>query len=158
MVSDKEADRVALWLDEAVKGGARILIGGERSGRMIQPTVLEDIRPDMKLSCMEAFGPIVTVEPFTSWQDAIEKVNRSEYGLQAGIFTRDFPRIFHAFKNLDVGGVIVNDVPTYRMDSMPYGGVKQSGLGREGVRYAVEEMTEIRLMAVNLRPEDVESS
>ena len=158
MVNDKEADRVALWIDEAIEGGARILTGGERSGRMIQPTVLANVRSDMKLMCMEAFGPVVTVEPFTNWQDAIATVNSSEYGLQAGVFTRDFPRIFHAFKNLDVGGVIVNDVPTYRMDSMPYGGVKQSGLGREGVRFAVEEMTEIRLMAVNLRPEDIESS
>jgi len=155
MVSQKEADRVESWIQEAVAGGAKLLAGGERNGLMFVPVVLTHVAPEMKLSCMEAFGPVVTVEPFTKWDAALDSVNRSVFGLQAGIFTRDFPRIFQTFKNLDVGALIVNDVPTYRMDSMPYGGVKESGLGREGIRYAIEEMTEIRLMAVNLRPEEI---
>lgn len=153
MVSDKEANRVEEWLREAVEGGATLLTGGRRDGLLFEPAVLAGVRPEMKVACLEAFGPLVTVEPFDSWSEALESVNQSVYGLQAGVFTRDFPRIFQAFRTLEVGGLIVNDVPTYRMDSMPYGGVKESGLGREGVRYAIEEMTEIRVMAVNLRAE-----
>src|SRR5205085_1512295 len=129
--------------------GAKLLTGGKRKGLMVEPTILTDVPMDSPLVCAEAFGPVVTVESFTDWKDAISRVNSSPYGLQAGIFTRDFARIFHSFQALEVGGLIVNDVPTYRMDSMPYGGVKESGLGREGIRYAIEEMTEIRLMAVN---------
>jgi glyceraldehyde-3-phosphate dehydrogenase (NADP+) len=150
MVNEREADRVEAWIGEAVEEGAEMLTGGSRDGLMIQPAVLTGVTPGMKLSCMEAFGPVVTVEPFDDWEEAVDSVNRSVYGLQAGVFTRDFSRIFQAFKKLEVGGLIVNDVPTYRMDSMPYGGVKESGLGREGVKYAIEEMTEVRVMAVNL--------
>lgn len=150
MVSEKEASRVALWIEEAVRGGATVLTGGKRKGLFIDPTVLADVPRDSPLICAEAFGPLVTVEPFIDWTEAAARVNSSSYGLQAGVFTRDFTRIFQAFHTLEVGGLIVNDVPTYRMDSMPYGGVKESGLGREGIRYAIEEMTEIRLMAVNL--------
>jgi acyl-CoA reductase-like NAD-dependent aldehyde dehydrogenase len=153
MVSEKEAGRVEEWLREAVEGGADLLIGGQRNGLMFEPAVLAGVTAHMKLSYMEAFGPVVTVEPFDSWPNALASVNRSAYGLQAGVFTRDFPRIFQAFKTLEVGGLVVNDVPTYRMDSMPYGGVKESGLGREGVRFAIEEMTEVRMMAVNLGEE-----
>lgn len=104
----------------------------------------------MNVSCQEIFGPVVTVAPFATWEEALALVNDSRYGLQAGLFTRSLPRVFKAFETLEVGGIIVNDVPSYRMDSMPYGGVKDSGLGREGVRYAIEEMTEIRLLALNL--------
>jgi acyl-CoA reductase-like NAD-dependent aldehyde dehydrogenase len=151
MVSEKEAARVEAWIAEAVENGAEILTGGERQGLLFEPTVLTKVPKSVNLSCREAFGPVVLVEPFRTWQAAMEEVNRSRYGLQCGIFTGSLERAFEAFQTIEVGGLVVNDVPTYRMDSMPYGGVKESGLGREGVRYAIEEMTEIRLMALNLR-------
>ncbi len=150
MVSEREASRVETWIAEAVAGGATPVVGGARQGLMVAPTVLTDTRPEMQIESGEAFGPVVTVAPFTDWSQALATVNASPYGLQTGLFTHHMGRIFEAFETLEVGGVIVNDVPTYRMDSMPYGGVKQSGVGREGVRYAMEEMTEIRLLAFNL--------
>jgi acyl-CoA reductase-like NAD-dependent aldehyde dehydrogenase len=104
----------------------------------------------MKINCLEIFAPVVTVTPYETFDDAIRAVNDSHYGLQAGIFTRDLPSVFRAYRDLDVGGLIVNDVPTWRMDHMPYGGVKDSGTGREGVRFAIEEMTEPKLMVLNL--------
>jgi glyceraldehyde-3-phosphate dehydrogenase (NADP+) len=151
MVSEKEASRVEQWIREAADGGAEIVTGGTRRGLLFAPAILTHVKPEMKVSCAEAFGPLVTVAPFSSWEEALAVVNDSPYGLQAGIFTSDLNRAFQAFRTLEVGGLIVNDVPGYRMDSMPYGGVKESGLGREGVRYAIEDMTEIRLMALNLR-------
>ncbi len=151
MVSEKEAARVESWIAEAVRNGAEILTGGTRKGLLFAPTVLAKVPKSVNLSCREAFGPVVMVEPFQTWRQAITEVNRSRYGLQCGIFTGSLERAFEAFHAIEVGGLLVNDVPTYRMDSMPYGGVKESGLGREGVRYAIEEMTEVRLMAVNLR-------
>lgn len=146
MISEKEAGRVAAWLDEAKSAGAKLLSGGERNGLLIQPTVIEGAGPDMNVSCQEVFGPVVTVSPFKTWEEALAIANSTRYGLQAGVFTRDLGRVLQAFQTLDVGGVIVNDAPSYRMDSMPYGGVKESGSGREGVRYAIEEMTEVRLL------------
>ncbi len=151
MVSEKEAARVESWIAEAVLHGAEILAGGTRRGLLFEPTVMSKVPKSVNLSCREAFGPVVMVEPFRTWREAIAEVNRSRYGLQCGVFTRSLERAFEAFHSIEVGGLMLNDVPTYRMDSMPYGGVKESGLGREGVRYAIEEMTEIRLMAVNLR-------
>lgn len=148
MVSEKEASRVEQWIGEAVAGGARLVTGGRRNGLFFEPAVLEAVTPGMKLACEEAFGPVVTVEPFDEWGEALARVNDSVYGLQAGVFTNDMPRILKAWETLEVGGIIVNDVPTFRMDSMPYGGVKQSGLGREGVRYAIDEMTEVRLLVI----------
>lgn len=149
MVSEKAASRVEQWISQAIEGGARLLTGGKREGLFFEPAVLEGVKPEMKLSCEEAFGPVVTVEPFDSWEEALSRVNASAYGLQAGLFVESMPRILQAWDTLEVGGIIVNDVPTFRMDSMPYGGVKQSGLGREGIRYAIEEMTEIRLLALS---------
>jgi acyl-CoA reductase-like NAD-dependent aldehyde dehydrogenase len=113
--------------------------------------VLADVLPVMKVSCQEVFAPIITIEPFTEFADALARVNDSSYGLQAGVFTQDLRHMLLAFEELEVGGVIVNDVPTYRMDHMPYGGVKNSGFGREGLRYAMEEMTERKLLAINPR-------
>lgn len=150
MISDKEAERVEKWITEAVGKGAKILIGGGRMRRMVQPTVLVNVARSMRVSCEEVFGPVVTVSPFKTWDEALEKVNDSSYGLQAGVFTNDIRKAFQAFERLEVGGVILNDAPTYRMDSMPYGGVKNSGSGREGVRYAMEEMSEPRILAMNL--------
>ncbi|HEX5322165.1 MAG TPA: aldehyde dehydrogenase family protein [Capsulimonadaceae bacterium] len=149
MISEKEASRVKEWLAEAVAGGAKLLAGGQAEGQMIAPTVIEGVTPAMNVSCAEVFGPVVTVAPFKAWDDALATANATRYGLQAGVFTRDLGRVLAAFDTLEVGGVIVNDAPSYRMDSMPYGGVKESGAGREGIRYAIEEMTEVRLLVLN---------
>jgi glyceraldehyde-3-phosphate dehydrogenase (NADP+) len=150
MIGEDVAKRAKEWVDEAVRGGARLIIGGKRKGNFFEPTVLTDTKPDMKVSCEEVFAPIVTVEQYNGFEEAVSKINNSRYGLQAGIFTTDIKEIFYAFNELEVGGVIVNDVPTYRVDNMPYGGVKMSGIGREGVKYAMEEMTEPRLLVLNI--------
>ena len=146
LISEKDAMRVEQWIGEAVKAGARTLCGGSRRGAFFDATIVEGVPSTAKLSCEEAFGPVMTIESFTDFADAVAKANSSRYGLQAGVFTNDLGRAMFAFENLEVGGVIINDVPSMRVDSMPYGGVKDSGLGREGVRYAIEEMTEIRAM------------
>jgi acyl-CoA reductase-like NAD-dependent aldehyde dehydrogenase len=118
---------------------------------MMEPTVLTGTRPEMKVNCQEIFAPVVTVEAYDDFQQAVRQVNSSPYGLQAGIFTRDSKLLFSAYEDLEVGGVIAGDVPTFRIDHMPYGGIKDSGLGREGLRYAIEEMTEPKLLVMNLR-------
>ncbi len=145
------ADRLEVWLDEAKAGGAEILTGGVREGNVWQPTVLGSMRPDMKLSCQEAFGPVVGLYRYTDVHEAIRAVDDSEFGLQAGIFTNDWRLVEEAFENIEVGGLMVNDVSTFRIDHMPYGGAKASGSGREGLRYAIEEMTEMRLLTFNRR-------
>jgi glyceraldehyde-3-phosphate dehydrogenase (NADP+) len=149
LINEEAARRNVEWIDEAVGGGAKLLCGGTREGATVTPTVLTGTSPAMRVNCQEIFGPVVTVEKFSSFDAALEAVNDSDFGLQAGIFTRDFLRINRAFEKLQVGGVIVGDTPTFRMDHMPYGGVKDSGIGREGVRYAIEDMTEPKLLAVN---------
>jgi glyceraldehyde-3-phosphate dehydrogenase (NADP+) len=137
------------WIHEAVGAGARLLCGGKRVGAVLEPTVLVNPRPEMKVSCQEVFAPLVTVEPFEDFKQAAEMVNQSTFGLQAGVFTNDFSHVLYAYKTLDVGGVIINDFPTFRIDHMPYGGVKDSGYGREGIKYAIEEMTEPKLLVIN---------
>lgn len=149
MIDEKAGMRTDEWLKEAVADGAKILTGGKRNGSFFEPTVLTNTKPSMKVCGQEVFAPLVTVEKYEGFEDAVSMVNNSIYGLQAGIFTRDIKNIFHAYNELEVGGVIVNDIPTYRADHMPYGGVKMSGFGREGVRYAIEEMTELKLLAIN---------
>ncbi|MBI5492563.1 MAG: aldehyde dehydrogenase family protein [Deltaproteobacteria bacterium] len=148
MIEEAAAIRTEEWVKEAVSGGAKVLLGGKRKGGFMEPTVLTNTAPHMKVCGEEAFAPVVTLEPYDSFEAAIDEVNRSMYGLQAGVFTKDAARIFSAYERLVVGGVIVNDIPTYRVDSMPYGGVKMSGFGREGIRYAIEEMTEMKLLAL----------
>ncbi len=150
MISVAAAERAERWIREAVEAGAKVLVGGERSGAFLMPTVLTDVTPEMRVSCEEVFAPVVVVSRYADFDEAIRQVNASRYGLQAGVFTRDVKRIFRAYEAIDVGGLIINDVPTYRADHMPYGGVKESGVGREGVRYAIEEMTEPRVLVVNL--------
>jgi acyl-CoA reductase-like NAD-dependent aldehyde dehydrogenase len=150
MIAPEEAARATAWIEEAVAGGARVLAGGTRSGSVVQPTVLADTSRDMKVEAQEVFAPIVTLAAYDTWDEALARVNDSKYGLQAGIFTRDLGRIQRAFDVLEVGAVLVNDVPTWRADRMPYGGVKESGIGREGPAYAMEEFTEPRLLV--LRP------
>lgn len=145
------ADRLAAWLDEAKAGGATVLTGGERNGNLWQPTVLDNVDERMRISCQEAFGPFVDLFRFSDVHDAIRRVNDSEYGLQAGFFTKDWQLVEEAFQEIEVGGLMINDVSSYRIDHMPYGGVKASGFGREGLRYAIEEMTEMRLLTFNQR-------
>lgn len=146
LIMEKEAIRVERWIAEAVEAGARVLSGGERSRATIPPTILTGVPNTARLSCQEAFGPVVAVDSYRTLDEAIDKVNDSVYGLQAGICTRDIERAFQAALRLHVGGVMINDVPTFRVDHMPYGGVKHSGAGREGPRYAIEEMTEPKLI------------
>lgn len=150
LIDTRSVERVSAWLDEARRGGAQTLVGGEIHGSVVTPTVLINAAPDLKVNCAEVFAPVVTVQTYTDYADALRRVNDSEFGLQAGVFTRDIGRAFEAFETLEVGGVIINDVPTWRVDPMPYGGLKNSGQGREGLRYAIEEMTEPRLLVFNL--------
>ena len=151
VIRESDAIRTISWIDEAVHAGARLLCGGGRHNLVVEPTVLTGTKPEMKVNCQEIFGPVVTVEPYKDFDDALRKVNHSAYGMQAGVFTRDAKLLFQAYEELEVGGVIAGDVPSFRIDQMPYGGVKDSGLGREGLRYAIEEMTEPKLMVMNLR-------
>ncbi len=151
VIDDRSAERIGAWVDEAVAGGARVLTGHTRRGRLLQPTVLADVPEDAKAAREEIFGPVVAVWPVADWQAGLRAVNAGQYGLQAGVFTRDLRRVREAFHGLEVGGVIVNDAPNLRSDAMPYGGVKRSGLGREGVRYAMDELTEERVLVTRLR-------
>ena len=128
-----------------------MLVGGRRSGRAFEPTVLVDVPPGAKVCRQEVFAPVTVVFPYSDFEAALEAVNDSDYGLQAGVFTSDLKRIESAYRKLEVGGVIVGDVPTYRADHMPYGGAKDSGFGREGVRYAIEDYTERKILVLNLR-------
>lgn len=149
LISEKDAQRVDDWVREASSGGARVLCGGRRVGRFFyEATILENVPKSSKINCEEVFGPVMTIEPFDTFDHACAIANDSRYGLQTGVFTRDIAHAHFAWNQLEVGGVIINDVPSMRIDSMPYGGVKDSGLGREGVRYAMHEMSELRLMVV----------
>lgn len=149
MITEEAARKSQEWIREAKEGGAEILAGGGRNGALLEPTVLTGVNPSLKVSCQEVFAPVLIVEPYREIEEAFERVNASDFGLQAGLFTFDARIIFRAFRELEVGGVIINDSSAFRMDHMPYGGVKDSGFGREGVRYAMEEMTEPRLLALN---------
>jgi acyl-CoA reductase-like NAD-dependent aldehyde dehydrogenase len=149
MISEDAAKRVEGWVNEAVAGGAQILCGGNRNGSFYEPTVLTRVKPEMKVSCEELFGPVVVVEPYPEFAEALRRVNGGPYGLQAGVFTRDQAKARQAYETLEVGTVLINEVPTYRVDAMPYGGVKESGFGREGVSYVLEDYTEPRLLIIN---------
>ncbi|HET9409201.1 MAG TPA: aldehyde dehydrogenase family protein [Candidatus Sulfotelmatobacter sp.] len=151
LIRESDAIRTVDWIEEAVRGGARLLSGGHRKGLVVEPTILTGTKTDMKVNCQEVFGPVVTVEPYRHFDDAVRQVNQSAFGLQAGLFTRDAKLLFQAYEDLEVGGLIAGDIPSFRIDHMPYGGVKDSGLGREGIRYAIEEMTEQKLLVMNLR-------
>jgi acyl-CoA reductase-like NAD-dependent aldehyde dehydrogenase len=150
LISVASARRAEEWIGEAVSGGARLLCGGQRQGSLIVPAVLTGTTPSHRINCQEVFAPVVTVEPYRDFSEALARANDSPYGLQAGLFTHDARLIFQAFDELAVGGVIAGDVPSFRVDHMPYGGIKDSGLGREGVKYAMEEMTERKILVVNL--------
>jgi acyl-CoA reductase-like NAD-dependent aldehyde dehydrogenase len=151
LIREQDAVRVSEWILEALKGGAKLLCGGGRKGAMVEPAVLTGTAPTMRINCDEIFGPVVTVEPYEEFGEALRQVNDSPYGLQAGVFTRDALLIQTAFQELEVGGVIVGDVPSFRVDQMPYGGVKDSGLGREGLRFSIEDMTEPKLLVMAVK-------
>ena len=150
MITEGEAKRVIAWVDEAKSLGAAVLTGGTRKGTLVQPTVLENVPAEAKLDCQEVFGPVVSLYPFDTLDEAIEKANSVDYGLHGAIFTKDLNTAFYAIKKMDVGGIMVNDSTDYRVDLMPFGGVKKSGLGREGIRYALQEMTEPKVVCFNL--------
>jgi acyl-CoA reductase-like NAD-dependent aldehyde dehydrogenase len=150
MIDRAAADRVESWTREAIAAGAEQLLAGRRTGNVLTPGILARVPREAKVSCQEIFGPVSLVMPYRDWTEALHLVNDSDFGLQAGIFTHDITRIFTAFNSLEVGGVVVNDFPTLRVDNFPYGGVKDSGFGREGVRYAMEEMSEPRMLVLNL--------
>ena len=154
MISEKEAARVEAWVGEATQAGAKVRTGGTRQGTLFQPTVITGVPEDKNLWQEEAFGPVVAINPYDDFEEALASINETRYGLQAGIFTDSLDQAFKAIESLDVGGVIVNDFPTYRVDQMPYGGVKDSGIGREGLKYAIAEMTEEKLICFNFwRPD-----
>ena len=150
LISADAAERVERWIGEATAAGAEIAVGGKRTAQVLEPTVLLHTKPDMKVNCEEVFAPLVTVTPYAKLDDAVAAANASPYGLQAGVFTSDLKTMFRLHAELDVGAVIGNDIPGFRVDRLPYGGAKASGLGREGVRYAIEEMTELRVLTLKL--------
>jgi len=153
MIAESEAIRLERWIDEARAAGARVLCGGGRQGAMLEATLIENAPASAKVCAEEAFGPVAVLLPFSDFEAALALVNDSRYGLQAGVFTRDFYKVQQAWDVLEVGGVVVGDVPSYRVDNMPYGGVKDSGLGREGVLFAMEDMTEIRNLVIRPAPD-----
>jgi acyl-CoA reductase-like NAD-dependent aldehyde dehydrogenase len=146
LISRGEAERVEQWINDARSRGAQVITGGRRQNTTIEPTILTHVAPDLEVCCREVFGPVVVIHSYRTLPEAITAVNSSDYGLQAGICTRNLATAFEAARQLHVGGVIVNDVPTFRADHMPYGGVKKSGIGREGPHFTVEEMTELKLI------------
>ncbi|MBS4012171.1 MAG: aldehyde dehydrogenase family protein [Bacteroidetes bacterium] len=146
MIDEVNALRVEEWINEAVRDGAELLCGGKRTGAYVEPTVITNVKPEMKVSCLEIFGPVVTLQPYTDFKEVVDQVNNTNYGLQAGIFTNNIKELDYAFNEIEAGGVIHNDVPVFRTDHMPYGGVKDSGIGREGVKYAIHDMLEPKIL------------
>lgn len=146
LISDAAADKVMSFVDEAVAAGAKVIAGGKREGNMVWPTLVEDVPDSVRLAKEEVFGPVLTIAPYSQIEDAVAQVNSSQYGIQCGVFTHDISISEYCFRELEVGGVIVNDYPTLRFDNYPYGGVKRSGFGREGVRYAMDDMTEPKVL------------
>jgi acyl-CoA reductase-like NAD-dependent aldehyde dehydrogenase len=150
VINDEALERILSWIEEARKQGATVLCGGNHVNRVIEPTVLTDVHRDAKVFCAEVFGPVVTLHRFQTFEEAVTGVNDSPYGLQAGVFSNDYQNILYAYNRLHVGAVIINENPTFRVDNMPYGGIKESGFGREGVRYAIEEMTEPKMLGIGV--------
>lgn len=149
LITEQDAVRVETWINEAVAGGARLLCGGRRERSVISAAYLEDVAPTMRVSCQEVFGPVAVLERFSDFKGAVAAANASEFGLQAGVFTKNLDHAWYAYNELEYGGVVINDIPSFRVDSMAYGGVKASGFGREGVRFAMADMTEPRLLVLS---------
>jgi len=154
MISEAEAKRLDGWIQSAVKAGAKLLTGGKRTGTLLEPTLLENVPPKEEVCTGEAFGPVAILSSFNNFDKALDAINDSDFGLQAGLFTRDIHKAHRAWDKLEVGGVVIGDIPSWRVDHMPYGGVKDSGLGREGIRFAMEDMTEIRLLVLRTPPKE----
>jgi aldehyde dehydrogenase (NAD+) len=152
VIDSGAAERIESWVNQAVEQGAKLLTGGTRDGSLYQPTILVDVKPEMEVCREEVFGPVITVQPYQTFEDALAMVNDSPYGLQAGVFTSSIERAMLAHREIEAGGIIVNDVSAFRADQMPYGGSKESGYGREGLRYAMDEMTEPRIMVLSHVP------
>ena len=150
LINPNETDRIDNWVQEAKADGAKLVYGGKQEGTVFQPTILVNTNEKLSVSCNEAFGPVVTVNSYKTWDEAISLVNDSEYGLQAGVYTTNIQKAFEAAERLEVGGVIINDIPTFRVDNMPYGGVKNSGVGKEGIKYSTEAMTEMKFVSFKL--------
>ncbi len=151
LINSSGKDKAMSFIEDALRGGARLLLGGKSpGGNMVEPAVLTDVKPSMKVFCHEAFSPLVSIMPYEDFEEAVDMVNNSIFGLQCGVFTGDIKNIFYAFEHIETGGVIINDLSTFRSDNMPYGGIKESGFGREGLRYAIEEMTELKLLVLNM--------
>jgi acyl-CoA reductase-like NAD-dependent aldehyde dehydrogenase len=151
MISEAEVDRVEAWVNEAVAQGATVVTGGKRQGsRFYLPTVLTDVKPEMKVCCQEIFGPVIVISPYRDFDEAIQAVNASVYGLQAGVFTKDLGLAMRAAREIECGGVMINDTAYFKVGNMPYGGVKQSGFGREGGKYTIKEMMEEKIVVLNL--------
>jgi acyl-CoA reductase-like NAD-dependent aldehyde dehydrogenase len=148
MITETEARRAEEWVAEARKEGANILTGGGRNGAVLEPTIIENAPNHVNVKCSEVFAPVMTIEPFSNFEEAVSEINNSRFGLQAGVFTNNLQKVLYAYNNIHTGGVVVNDVSAYRMDSMPYGGVKDSGNSREGVTYAIKEMTEEKILVI----------
>ena len=153
MISESEAQRLEAWIQSAMASGGRLLCGGKRNGAMLEATLMEDVPAEEPICASEAFGPVAVLSRFSSFDQALRDVNASDFGLQAGIFTRDLYKMQKAWDELEVGGVVIGDVPSWRVDNMPYGGVKDSGIGREGIRFAMEDITEIRNLVIRTPPE-----
>ena len=151
MIDRGSLERIHSWVEEAVKQGAKVLVGGKLIGNCYEATVLDSVKPEMKVCAQEVFAPVVTFQSYKTFEEALNLVNNSRYGLQAGVFTKDIKQAMKAFAELEVGGVLINQVPTFRVENMPYGGAKDSGFGREGVRFAMEEMTELKSLIFNLK-------
>ncbi|MEQ8167347.1 MAG: aldehyde dehydrogenase family protein [Candidatus Eremiobacterota bacterium] len=151
LVNSAGKDKAMSFIEDALSGGARLLLGGKPTGgNMVEPAVLTEVKPSMKVFCEEAFSPLVSIMAYEDFKEAVDMVNNSIFGLQCGVFTGDIKKIFYAFEHIETGGVIINDLSTFRADHMPYGGIKESGFGREGLRYAIEEMTELKLLVLNM--------
>jgi glyceraldehyde-3-phosphate dehydrogenase (NADP+) len=148
MINEAEAKRVEQWIEEAEETGGKILSGGKRNNAMLEPTIISNAKKEINVNAKEVFAPLMTLNEFDNFKQAVKEVDDSEFGLQAGVFTNNMQNAFYAYDNIEVGGVVINDVSTYRMDSMPYGGMKQSGVGREGIKYAIEEMTERKILVI----------
>jgi len=148
MINTAEAERIERWIGEAMTGNAEILTGGKRDGAVVEPTIIKGASREANVNSKEAFAPLLTLRNIDNFKQGIEEINNSDFGLQAGLFTNDLRNALYAYENIETGGVVVNDVPTYRMDTMPYGGVKQSGTGKEGIKYAIEEMTERKILVI----------
>ncbi len=151
MINSAGKDKAMSFIEDALSRGARLLLGGKSTGgNMVEPAVLTEVKPSMKVFCEEAFSPVVSIMAYEDFLEAVDMVNNSIFGLQCGVFTGDIKNIFYAFEHIETGGVIINDISTFRADNMPYGGIKESGFGREGLRYAIEEMTELKLLVLNM--------